>query len=186
MTEEAVKKEAEEKTLDKESTEFLEKRMGAKINPQFVEESADYYRMVFYFKCCALQDEVGAPSGNAEIATINDCFFKKEKADALFEQVYTHALEFDKLINNQQSQEDLLKLMNMMESGMSAQTATTNDKLTSALHIDSNGRDVGNIQLMITMNMQQFSGYVNYMQTHKVQDPRSGKQMTLMQQLQQE
>jgi len=152
--------------LDKDSIAFLEERLGAKINPQ-IETEKDYYRNIFYFKCCALQNENITGGTAGENFTIRDCFSHKEKADILFENVYAHALEFQDLTvkvssvtDPQQLETLMMDFMQHSESGMAAQTATLNEFLTPKLHIiNDDGRDIGNAQILRTFNAQQLSGY---------------------------
>ena len=153
--------------LDKDSVAFLEEKLGAKINPQ-IETDKDYYRNIFYFKCCALQNENITGGTAGENFTIRDCFSNKEKADILFENIYAHALEFQDLtvklssVTDSQQMETLMTdFMQHSESGIAAQTATLNEFLAPKLHIiNDDGRDVGNAQILRTSNAQQLSGYL--------------------------
>ncbi len=147
--------------LDKDSVEFLESKLGSKINPH-LETEKDYYQAIFYFKCCALQKEAGTENPSNKNFSVRDCFFSKEKADLLFENVYEHAMEFKKITENLESDMSLMdKFMQYAESGMSAQTATLNEHLTPHLHNFKGDRDIGNALIMHTISLQQFSGYLN-------------------------
>ncbi|MBR1825402.1 MAG: hypothetical protein IJ770_02335 [Alphaproteobacteria bacterium] len=63
--------------LDKESVEFIESKLGAKINPH-LETDKDYNRAIFYLKCCGLQNKVA--DGEQNPFPI-DYYSTKEKAD---------------------------------------------------------------------------------------------------------
>ncbi len=154
--------------LDKDSVDFLESKLHAKINPH-IETEKDMYRNIFYFKCCALQDENLVGDVTESGFAVRDCFFDKAKADILFENVYAHATEFKDLTEKVTTATDPAQMEKLMadfmqysESGMAAQTMTLNEFLTPQLHnINMEGRDVGNAQIMQTASMQQFSGYLN-------------------------
>lgn len=149
--------------LDKESVEFLESKLGAKINPH-LETEKDYNKAIFYFKCCGLQDK--AANGENNPFPI-DYYSTKEKADLMFENVYKHALDFQKLMDSMMtgsamSDDEMLKLSEMTMSGMAAQTATTNESLSPALHSLSESKaEAGNAQLTTTINFETMSQYTD-------------------------
>lgn len=152
--------------LDEKSVAFLEEKLGATINP-LLETEKDYYRTVFYFKCCGVQEELKSSHKPAKgIETIEDCFFNKEKMDALFENIYTHALEYERLTNmlesgQMPSDEELMKYAEYSISGQSAYMATRNESLVSQLNDFNHVGNAGNAGLLDTFSIQKISGYLD-------------------------
>lgn len=159
--------------LDDESVAFLEEKLGAAINPH-LETEEDYYRTVFYFKCCGVQEELKSSHKPAKgIETVEDCFFSKEKMDALFENLYPRALEakifMDKLNNATEipTAEDIDKIM-IYEKAL---FVGVNDFLCDKLHdTDTFGLESGNFQRVGTLNMQQLSAYFEAFSEPKLDD----------------
>ena len=146
--------------LDKDSVDFLEAKLGAKINPHLNTEK-DYYRAVFYFKCCALQEEVENFTSNDKLYICN-CFYSKEKADMLFENIYAHALEYRDLLEKTTTDASLMgDLEKIFTSGYAAETATLNEHLTPHLHNIKDDRDIGNAQILKTASLAQLNGYLH-------------------------
>ena len=146
--------------LDQESVEFLESKLGAKVNPH-LENEEDYCRAVFYFKCCGIQEEAGTGESNKENLTIRDCFFSKEKADVLFEDIYEQTQKYRDLLHKMETDPSVMdEFMAIYESGAAAETATYNEHLTPDLHIMKDGRDIGNAQILQTASLAQLNGYL--------------------------
>lgn len=155
--------------LDDETIAFLEEKLGASINPR-LETEEEYNRAMFYLKCCGVQKSLkDSYKPSTEIASKEDCFFSKEKVDALFENVYAHALEYKKATDEFEgnmlngiipSDEDLMKFTEFTMARMPAYSATLNESLVSELHdTDASGEDIGNIKHVTSTSMEKFTDY---------------------------
>ncbi|MBQ9271872.1 MAG: hypothetical protein IJ218_06390 [Alphaproteobacteria bacterium] len=136
--------------LDDKSVEFLESKLEAKINPD-IETQKDYFRTVFYFKCCGIQKETDKPDSQSEKFSPQDCIFSKEKADLLFEDIYKFSLESDKFIKdlsakmdagNMPSEEEMNTFMDYQTKNQEARLLIMNDSLYSELeHKENNAQN---------------------------------------------
>ena len=129
--------------LDQQSVDYLEKHLGAAINPH-ISTHKDYSRTVFYFKCCAIQKDTQNTASDTDFH-IQDCFFNKEKADLLFENLYEYAneseafmIEINQKMNNGEmpSEEDMIKLMNYEGATQGIRLLMQNDDLYSVFKND--------------------------------------------------
>lgn len=157
MTEENKTGEKEPKfVLDKDSVDFLQSQLNATINPELKDDS-DYYRAVFYFKCCGLKNSEKSDSLSEDDKKLSAYYQTKDKIDALFENIYEQALKFQDAINTGDIpyMDDMEKMNQFMSAGMAAQTITTNEMLSEKLHsYKENGKDDGNAQLMNTISFE--------------------------------
>ena len=157
MTEENKAEEKEPKfVLDKDSVDFLQSQLNATINPELKDDS-DYYRAVFYFKCCGLKNSEKSDSFSEDDKKLSAYYQTKDKIDALFENIYEQALKFQDAINTGDIpyMDDMEKMNQFMSAGMAAQTITTNEMLSEKLHsYKENGKDDGNAQLMNTISFE--------------------------------
>ena len=132
MTEENKTGEKEPKfVLDKDSVDFLQSQLNATINPELKDDS-DYYRAVFYFKCCGLKKSAKSDSLSEDDQKLSAYYQTKDKIDALFENIYEQALKFQDAINTGDIpyMDDMEKMNQFMSAGMAAQTITTNEMLS--------------------------------------------------------
>ncbi|MBR3662277.1 MAG: hypothetical protein IKN67_03235 [Alphaproteobacteria bacterium] len=157
MTEENKAEEKEPKfVLDKDSVDFLQSQLNATINPELKDDS-DYYRAVFYFKCCGLKNSEKSDSLSEDDKKLSAYYQTKDRIDALFENIYEQALKFQDAINTGDIpyMDDMEKMNQFMSAGMAAQTITTNEMLSEKLHsYKENGKDDGNAQLMNTISFE--------------------------------
>lgn len=157
MTEENKAEEKEPKfVLDKDSVDFLQSQLNATINPELKDDS-DYYRAVFYFKCCGLKNSEKSDSLSEDDKKLSAYYQTKDRIDALFENIYEQALKFQDAINTGDIpyMDDMEKMNQFMSAGMAAQTITTNEMLSKKLHsYKENGKDDGNAQLMNTISFE--------------------------------
>lgn len=151
MTEENKTGEEEPKfVLDKDSVDFLQSQLNATINPELKDDS-DYYRAVFYFKCCGLKNSEKSDSLSEDDKKLSAYYQTKDRIDALFEEVYPIADEYNKLLNKMgdavnagqmPNDEDMLKLDEMNSVGPIVLKLTINDRLYDTLSNPQNRKDV--------------------------------------------
>lgn len=136
--------------LDKDSVDFLQSQLDATINPE-LKDDRDYYRALFYFKCCGLKNSEKSDSFSDDDMKLSSYYQTKDKIDALFEEVYTIADDYNKLLNKigeamdtgkMPSDEDMLKLDEMNSVAPIAFKLTLNDRLYDTLSNPQNHKDM--------------------------------------------